>query len=89
VLQTLGMYHSFRKSKQLGPITRLLSCTEEQLKHYEDVEGVPTHIAPSWAIHPVTGDNYRFAHLIPPAALGKSCSLRPGCDTHFGHEKQT
>ena len=30
--QTLGLVYSHRKSGQPGPLTRLLSCTEEQLK---------------------------------------------------------
>ena len=30
--QTLGLVYSHRKAGQPGPLTRLLSCTEEQLK---------------------------------------------------------
>ena len=76
-LQTLGMYHSFQKSKQLGPVTRLLSCTEEQLKQYKDVDGVPTHIAPSWTIHPISGDQYRCVNAFsrPASAhVNRQCS---------------
>ena len=56
------MFYSFQKSKQPGPITRLLSCSEEQLKQFKDVDGIPTHVSPSWSIHPITGDNYRSSH---------------------------
>ena len=60
-LQTVGLYHSFKQSGQPGPITRLVSCTEEQLEVYQDLDiDVPTHFAPSWSVHPRTGDVYRF-----------------------------
>ena len=76
------MYHSHKKSGQHGPVTRLLSCTEEKLKFYKDLEGIPTHIAPSWTIHPKTGDIYRHAPERFPALLlqdapsfASSCSV--------------
>ena len=62
VLQSIGLYHSFKKSGQAGPITRLVSCSPEQKAAYQDIDvGVPTHFAPSWSTHPVTGDQYRSA----------------------------
>ena len=84
IWQTLGIYHSHKKSGQHGPVTRLLSCTEEKLKIYKDVEGIPTHIAPSWTIHPKTGDVYRHALTPFPALLlqdARSFASRCGAST--------
>lgn len=78
-LQALAMYHSYKKSGQKGPITRLVSCTEEQLKYYKDIDGVPTHFAPSWSVHPRTGDLYRQAsrHIPTPPqrTIKKGCGV--------------
>ena len=63
--QSLGIFYSHNKSGQPGPITRLLSCTPEQLKQYKDLEGIPTHYAPSWTVHPRTGDTYRCGAKMP------------------------
>ncbi|KAK9819905.1 hypothetical protein WJX72_003823 [[Myrmecia] bisecta] len=56
--QTLGIFYSHRKSGQAGPITRIMSCTEEQLKQYNDVDLVPTHVAPSLTQDPAHNDVY-------------------------------
>ncbi|KAK2413738.1 hydroxyproline O-arabinosyltransferase RDN2 [Trifolium repens] len=56
--QTVGLMHSFRKVKQPGHITRLLSCTDEQKKSYRGMHLAPTFEVPSMSIHPVTGDRY-------------------------------
>ncbi|KAG6549628.1 hypothetical protein Mapa_008606 [Marchantia paleacea] len=56
--QTLGLYHSFQLSGQPGFITRLLSCTEEKLKKYKNLDLAPTHVVPSMSVHPLTGDRY-------------------------------
>ncbi|KAL9227047.1 hypothetical protein vseg_002788 [Gypsophila vaccaria] len=56
--QTVGLVHSFHQSGQPGNITRLLSCTEEELKSYEGHDLAPTHNVPSMSIHPLTGDRY-------------------------------
>lgn len=56
--QTVGMMHSYRKNGQPGPITRLLSCTDEQLESYRGFDLAPTHLVPSMSKHPVTGDWY-------------------------------
>ena len=61
--QTVGMMHSFRKSGQPGPVTRLLSCTEEQLKGYRGMDLAPTHQVPSMSHHPITGDWYILSPL--------------------------
>lgn len=54
--QTVGLVHSFYKSGQPGNITRLLSCTEEDLKQYKGHDLAPTHYVPSMSRHPLTGD---------------------------------
>ncbi|KAI3748113.1 hypothetical protein L6452_10993 [Arctium lappa] len=56
--QTVGLMHSFRLSGQPGNITRLLSCTEEDLKQYKGHDLAPTHYVPSMSRHPLTGDWY-------------------------------
>ncbi|KAL2523256.1 hypothetical protein Fot_27179 [Forsythia ovata] len=60
--QTVGLVHSFHLSGQPGNITRLLSCTEEDLKQYEGLDIAPTHYVPSMSRHPVTGDWYPAIH---------------------------
>ncbi|KAL3699944.1 hypothetical protein R1sor_017966 [Riccia sorocarpa] len=56
--QTLGLYHSFQLSGQPGFITRLLSCTDEKLATYKNMDLAPTHVVPSYSVHPLTGDRY-------------------------------
>ena len=54
--QTVGLVHSFHLSGQPGNITRLLSCTDEELKKYKGHDLAPTHYVPSMSRHPLTGD---------------------------------
>ena len=54
--QTVGLIHSYRKAKQPGPITRLLSCTDEEKKTYRGMHLAPTFEVPSMSKHPITGD---------------------------------
>lgn len=54
--QTVGLMHSFKKAGQPGPITRLLSCTEEEKKKYKGMHLAPTLEVPSMSKHPKTGD---------------------------------
>ncbi|XP_047960115.1 peptidyl serine alpha-galactosyltransferase-like [Salvia hispanica] len=56
--QTVGLMHSFRKAGQPGPITRLLSCTEQERKNYKGMDLAPTFEVPSMSLHPKTGDWY-------------------------------
>ncbi|KAF6165327.1 hypothetical protein GIB67_018771 [Kingdonia uniflora] len=56
--QTVGLVHSFKKSKQPGPITRLLSCSDEEKKRYKGMDLAPTMEVPSMSKHPKTGDWY-------------------------------
>ena len=58
--QTVGLMHSFRLSGQPGNITRLLSCTDEDLKNYKGHDLAPTHYVPSMSHHPLTGDWYNL-----------------------------
>lgn len=54
--QTVGLMHSFHLSGQPGNITRLLSCSDEDLKLYKGRNLAPTHYVPSMSQHPLTGD---------------------------------
>lgn len=54
--QTVGLMHSFKKAQQPGPITRLLSCTDEEKKNYRGMHLAPTLEVPSMSRHPRTGD---------------------------------
>lgn len=54
--QTVGLVHSFKKAGQPGPITRLLSCTDDELKVYKGMDLAPTMVVPSMSRHPRTGD---------------------------------
>lgn len=54
--QTVGLMHSFHLSGQPGNITRLLSCSDEDLKLYKGHSLAPTHYVPSMSRHPLTGD---------------------------------
>jgi hypothetical protein len=54
--QTVGLVHSFHLSGQPGNITRLLSCTDEDLRQYTGHDLAPTHNVPSMSQHPLTGD---------------------------------
>uniref|UniRef100_A0A1D1Y8I1 Vertnin n=1 Tax=Anthurium amnicola TaxID=1678845 RepID=A0A1D1Y8I1_9ARAE len=56
--QTVGLVHSFRKARQPGPLTRLLSCTDEERRRYHGMGLAPTMEVPSMSRHPRTGDWY-------------------------------
>lgn len=66
--QTVGIMHSYRKSGHPGPITRLLSCTEEQKRQYRGFDLAPTMEVPSMSRHPITGDWY----VVSPSQLSHS-----------------
>ncbi|KAL5991190.1 hypothetical protein ACLOJK_012096 [Asimina triloba] len=44
--------------REPGNITRLLSCTDEDLERYKGHDLAPTHYVPSMSRHPLTGDWY-------------------------------
>lgn len=61
--QTVGLMRSFKKAQQPGPITRLLSCTDEEKKNYRGMHLAPTLQVPSMSRHPRTGDWYFLCFL--------------------------
>lgn len=67
-----GFMLSWKLSHQLGNVTRLVSCTEEGRKHWKDDGIMPTHMAPSWTVHPRTGDVYRLFTSCGAAAIALS-----------------
>ncbi|KAL2653972.1 hypothetical protein R1flu_022100 [Riccia fluitans] len=56
--QTVGLMLSLRKSGQRGSVTRLLSCTDRDMRVYKGRDLAPTLDVPSLSKHPVTGDWY-------------------------------
>lgn len=61
---TAGIVFSHRKAGMGGPITRLMSCTPEDWeelgeadKRLADTLPIRTHTAPSFTVHPRTGDS--------------------------------
>lgn len=67
--QSLGIFYSHRKVGQAGKITRVACCTDQQREQYRDImHVVPTHVAPSYTVHPRTGDIYS-AYNKPLAVL--------------------
>ena len=50
--------HACRRAGQAGPVTRLMSCTEEELKTYRGLDLMPTFVAPSFKYDPEHGDTY-------------------------------
>lgn len=70
VFQAMGVIYSHAKSGQPGPLTLILSCNPAQRKSVpaELRELTTVHFAPSFAVHPVTGDIYG-AYNKPVAVL--------------------
>jgi peptidyl serine alpha-galactosyltransferase len=54
--QAVGLLHSLRKAGHPGGVTRLLSCTEDQLSSYRGIDIGHTLQVPSFSRHPRTGD---------------------------------
>ncbi|BDA42986.1 Peptidyl serine alpha-galactosyltransferase [Coccomyxa sp. Obi] len=67
--QILGLVYSFKRAKQPGSFTRLLSCTEEQLKGYKGLDLVPTHVVPSLTIDPNKEHNDHYSAYNKPGAV--------------------
>lgn len=80
-LPPAGIVYSMRKAGMPGPVTRLVSCTPEdwerlpQADRELEFEGVATHMAPSYSVHPRTGDGAPLRRRGSPA----SCSSNPVC----------
>ncbi len=54
---------------QAGKITRVACCNDQEKEQYRDIlHIVPTHVAPSYTVHPRTGDVYS-AYNKPLAVL--------------------
>jgi hypothetical protein len=64
------MIFSFKMSGQPGKVTRVMCCTEQEKANYPKalLAEVETHIAPSFTVHPRTGDNYA-AYNKPEAVI--------------------
>lgn len=56
--QSLGIFYSHKKARQTGPITRILSCTDEQRQTYKDIDLVPSHVVPSLTVDREHDDVY-------------------------------
>ncbi|CAL8472254.1 g11796 [Coccomyxa elongata] len=57
--QVIGLAYSFKRAGQPGPLTRLMSCSEEQLKDYKWLDLMPTYVAPNMAHDKVHDDWYQ------------------------------
>lgn len=68
--QSIALAYSYMYSNHKGPITRVMCCSEEDRKAYskEMLDFVETHIAPSYTVHPRTGDAY-LAYNKPEAVI--------------------
>ena len=60
---------SFKRAKQPGKLTRLLSCTEEQLQTYRGLDLVTTHVVPSLTIDPNKEHNDHYSAYNKPGAV--------------------
>ena len=60
---------SFKRAGQPGGLTRLLSCTEEQLRTYPNVDLVPTHVVPSLTTDPNPQHNDHYSAYNKPGAV--------------------
>lgn len=60
---------SFKRAKQPGGFTRLLSCTKEQLKNYRGLDLVPTHVVPSLTMDPNKEHNDHYSAYNKPGAV--------------------
>lgn len=70
-----GFMLSYKLSEQPGRVTRLLSCTPEALAVWEDDGIIPTELAPSWTVHPQTGDIYRSDAVCGVQSLKLECQV--------------
>ncbi|CAD7697177.1 unnamed protein product [Ostreobium quekettii] len=58
--QTMALVHSFARAGQPGKLTRIASCTREDIARMnpEDRNAVQTHFSESWDVHHFTRDEY-------------------------------
>ncbi|EIE24386.1 hypothetical protein COCSUDRAFT_40799 [Coccomyxa subellipsoidea C-169] len=67
--QILGLVYSYKRAKQPGSFTRLLSCTDEQLQNYKGLDLVPTHVVPSLTMDPNKEHNDHYSAYNKPGAV--------------------
>ncbi|CAK0787343.1 hypothetical protein CVIRNUC_010562 [Coccomyxa viridis] len=67
--QVLGLWYSFKRAKQPGKLTRLLSCTEEQLLTYRGKDLVTTHVVPSLTLDPNQEHSDHYSAYNKPGAV--------------------
>ena len=60
---------SFKRSGQPGRLTRLLSCTDEQLQTYTGLDLMPTHVVPSLTRDPNPEHNDHYSAYNKPGAV--------------------
>ena len=60
---------SYKRAKQPGSFTRLLSCTDEQLQNYKGLDLVPTHVVPSLTMDPNKEHNDHYSAYNKPGAV--------------------
>ena len=90
--QTLALVFAWRASGQRGRLTRVMCCAPEERRAYggEALDLVTTHVAPSFTVHPKTGDHYAAYNkpagvidwLAALEAAAAAKSPRPGGDHH-------
>ena len=77
---SLGMVFSWKHSGQPGTLSKVMCCTDAEAAAYrkEMLTIVKTHIAPSFAKHPRTGDEYAglCVVLCVGGARGESAARR-------------
>lgn len=58
--QMLALVFTHKRVGQTGPLTRIMACSEEDLKMFntEDMEVMNTHVTPQYRYDPETGDMY-------------------------------
>ncbi|KAK9837510.1 hypothetical protein WJX81_007648 [Elliptochloris bilobata] len=56
--QVIGLAYSWRRAGQPGPLTRLLSCTTENLQGYRATDAVATVVVPNLRYNIALDDNY-------------------------------
>lgn len=60
---------SFKRAGQPGKLTRLLSCTEDQLQSYRGRDLVTTHVVPSLTMDPNKERNDHYSAYNKPGAV--------------------
>lgn len=58
--QILALAFSHKQVGQIGPITRIMACSDERLQKFtqEDMDMMKTHVTPQYNVDKETGDDY-------------------------------